>query len=141
MRNLLLLLAWAIRSEVCKDGCVSLWVVKLENIYFGCSNLHSSPPSAYSIFLCAENFIRKESDLFVHRKLEGIMWSFHTMAKDSNQKCMHVMCRKVRFLSQWKLCDTNSLRRGKVPVSSWFQRSQSVATPSCCLWAWCKNTP
>lgn len=83
MRNLLLLLTWAIRSEVCRDGCVSLRVVKLENIYFGCSNLHSSPPSAYSIFLCTENFIRKESDISVHIKLEGIMWSFYTMAKDS----------------------------------------------------------
>jgi hypothetical protein len=26
--------------------CLSLWVVKLENSYFGCSNLHSSLPSA-----------------------------------------------------------------------------------------------
>lgn len=64
------------KKLVCKDGCVSLWVVKLENIYFGCSNLHSSPPSAYSFFLCTENFVRKESDIFVHIKLKGIMWSF-----------------------------------------------------------------
>lgn len=36
---------------------------------------------AYSISLSTENFIRKESDIFVHIKLDGIMWPFYTMAK------------------------------------------------------------